>query len=165
MSASYCKVILLGNCTRDPDIKYTAKGTPLATIGLAINRTWKDEDGQKKEETTFVDVTLWGRLAELAEKHLCKGQPVFIEGRLQLDSWEDKQTGQRRSKLRVVGESLQMLGTRAGNGQGANPKPAAEPAKAPGNQTKPAAAAGSSARNQSSKPEVDENGDPQEIPF
>jgi len=104
--------MLIGNLTRDPEIRYTSKGTPLAEIGLAINRVYSGEDGQKKEEVTFVDVTLWSRLAEIAEQYLKKGQPVFIEGRLQLDTWDDKQTGKKRSRLHVIGENLQMLGSR-----------------------------------------------------
>jgi single-strand DNA-binding protein len=113
MSASYCKVLLLGNLTRDPELRYTPqKGTPVTDIGLAINRTWTDDQGVKREEVTFVDVTLWGRTAEIAQQYLHKGSPVFIEGRLQTDSWQDKQTGEKRAKLRVVAENLQLLGDR-----------------------------------------------------
>src|SRR6516165_6156856 len=109
--ANLNRVFLLGRTTRDPEIRYTPQGTPVVELGLAINRTWT-EDGQKREDTTFVDVTLWGRTAEVANQYLRKGSPVFIEGRLQLDSWEDKQTGQKKSRLRVVGENLQLLGSR-----------------------------------------------------
>jgi single-strand DNA-binding protein len=109
--ASVNRVFLLGNCTRDPELRYTPKGTPVVELGLAVNRTWT-EDGQKHEETVFVDVVLWNRLAEIAQQYLRKGSPVFIEGRLQLDTWEDRQTGQKRSKLRIVGENLQLLGDR-----------------------------------------------------
>ena len=108
------KVMLIGNLTRDPEVKFTPKGTAIAEIGLAINRTWKNEAGEKQEETTFVDVTLWGRQAEIAKEYLTKGRPVYIEGRLQLDSWDDKQTGQKRSKLKVTGEQMQLLGGRDG---------------------------------------------------
>src|SRR5258708_22898974 len=107
------RVLLIGNLTRDPEIRYTPKGTTLADIGLAINRIWKNDEGEKQEDTTFVDVTLWGKLAEVAEKYLKKGEPVLVEGRLQLDSWDDKQTGQKRSRLRVVPENRQQLGSRA----------------------------------------------------
>jgi single-strand DNA-binding protein len=110
--SSLNRVLLIGNLTRDPDVRYTRNGTALADIGLAINRTWKGDDGEKKEEVTFVDVTLWGRLAEIAQEYLKKGIPLFIEGRLQLDTWDDKQTGQKRSRLHVVAESMQMLGNR-----------------------------------------------------
>src|SRR5260221_12360749 len=108
--ANLNRVLLIGNLTREVDLRYTPKGTPVAEITLAINRVSKSEDGTKREEATFVDVTLWARLAEIADKFLRKGSPVFIEGRLQLDTWEDKQTGQKRSRLRVVGENMQLLG-------------------------------------------------------
>jgi single-strand DNA-binding protein len=108
--ASVNRVFLLGNLTRDPELRYTPKGVQVCEIGLAVNRTWTDEQNVKREEVTFVDVTLWGRQAEIAGQYLHKGSPLFIEGRLQLDTWEDKQTGQKRSRLRVVGEHMQLPG-------------------------------------------------------
>src|SRR3954447_19056005 len=116
--ASFNKVILIGNLTRDPEVRYTPKGTAVAEIGLAVNRVYTTDSGEKREEATFVDVTLWGRTAEIAGEYLKKGRPVFIEGRLQLDTWDDKQSGQKRSKLKVVGEGLQLLGGRPGGGGG-----------------------------------------------
>jgi single-strand DNA-binding protein len=117
--ASFNKVILLGNLTRDPEIKYTPKGTAIANLGLAVNRVYSNDQGEKTEETTFIDVELWGRTAEIAQEYLRKGKPVLIEGRLKLDQWDDKATGQKRSKLRVVGETMQLLGGRdAGGGPG-----------------------------------------------
>ena len=116
--ASFNKVILLGNLTRDPEVRYTPKGTAVTELGMAVNRVYTAENGEKREETTFVDVTLWGRTAEIAGEYLKKGRPVFIEGRLQLDTWDDKQSGQKRSKLKVVGEGLQLLGGRPGGGGG-----------------------------------------------
>ena len=116
--ASYNKVMLLGNLTRDPEVKYTPKGSAVADIGLAVNRTYTTDGGEKREETTFVDVTMWGRQAEIAGEYLKKGRPLFVEGRLQLDTWDDKQTGQKRSKLRVVCENFQMLGSRDGGSEG-----------------------------------------------
>ncbi len=110
--ANLNRVLLIGNLTRDPEVRYTPKGTAVADIGVAVNRVYSGEDGEKKEEVTFVDVTLWGRQAEVAQEYLKKGRQVFIEGRLQLDSWDDKQTGQKRSRLRVVAENMQMLGSR-----------------------------------------------------
>jgi single-strand DNA-binding protein len=102
----------MGNLTRDPQVRYTPGGTAVAELGLAVNRTWFDKQANaKKEECTFVDVTLWGREAEVAGKYLTKGKQVFIEGRLQLDTWDDKTTGQKRSKMRVVCEHMQMLGS------------------------------------------------------
>jgi single-strand DNA-binding protein len=116
--ANLNKVMLIGNLTRDPEIKYTPKGTAVAQLGLAINRFWSNDAGEKQEETTFVDVELWGRQAEVAGEYLKKGRPVFIEGRLKLDTWEDKTSGQKRSKMKVVGEQLQLLGSRDGGGGG-----------------------------------------------
>jgi len=107
--ANLNKVLLMGNLTRDPELRYTPKGTAVADIALAINRVWNDDRGQKQEETTFVDVTLWGRQAELAQQYLAKGLGVYVEGRLQLDQWDDKASGQKRTKLKIVGESLQFL--------------------------------------------------------
>ncbi len=110
------KVMLMGNLTRDPEIKYTPKGLAIADISLAINRyTTVESTGEKREETTYVDVTLWGRQAEIAKEYLTKGKPVYIEGRLTLDTWDDKTTGQKRSKLKVTGEAMQLLG---GRGEG-----------------------------------------------
>lgn len=125
--ASFNKVILMGNLTRDPEVRYTPSGTAVSEVGLAVNRTWFDkQSNQKREEVTFVDVTLWGRQAEVAGEYLGKGRGVLIEGRLQLDQWDDKETGQKRSKLRVVGENMTMLpgrgdgGQRGGGGQNFN---------------------------------------------
>ena len=112
--ASVNKVILIGNLTRDPEIKYTPKGTAIADIGLAVNRTYSTESGEKREEVTFIDVTLWGRVAEIVGEYCKKGRPLYVEGRLQLDTWDDKTTGQKRSKLKVVGENIQLLGSREG---------------------------------------------------
>lgn len=111
--ASFNKVILVGNLTRDPQVRYTPGGTAVAEIGLAVNRQWYDKvSNSRKEEVTFVDVTLWGRTAEIAGEYLGKGRQVLVEGRLQTDSWDDKETGQKRSKLRVVCENMTMLGAR-----------------------------------------------------
>lgn len=119
--ASFNRVLLLGNLTRDPEVRYTPKGSAVAEIGLAVNRVYTTDSGEKREEVTFVDVTFWGRQAEIAGEFLKKGSPVFIEGRLQMDTWDDKQTGQKRSKMRVVAEGMQLLGGRGGGGEGGNP--------------------------------------------
>lgn len=111
--ASYNRVILVGNLTRDPDIRYTASGTPLVEVGLAVNDRRKNASGEWVDETTFVDVTIWGRTAEVASEYLSKGSPILIEGRLKLDTWETAD-GQKRSKLRVVCERMQMLGKGGG---------------------------------------------------
>ncbi len=116
--ASYNKVILVGNLTRDPEVKYTPKGTAITDIGLAVNRAYTTDNGEKREEVTFIDITLWGRTAEIVGEYCKKGRPLLVEGRLQLDTWDDKATGQKRSKLKVVGENIQLLGSREGGGQG-----------------------------------------------
>jgi single-strand DNA-binding protein len=117
--ASFNKVILLGNLTRDPEVRYTPKGSAVCDLGIAVNRVYTTDSGEKREEVTYVDVVLWARLAEIAGEYLKKGRPVFIEGRLQMDTWDDKQTGQKRTKLRVVGESMQLLGSRPAGGMSA----------------------------------------------
>lgn len=105
------KVILIGNVTREVDLKYTQNGAPVAILGLALNKTWYDrQSNQKKEKTTFVNVTLWGKTAEIAGEYVTKGQKVAIDGELDLDEWEDKETGKRRSMLKVTGKTLHMLG-------------------------------------------------------
>ncbi|MCX7886646.1 MAG: single-stranded DNA-binding protein [Verrucomicrobiae bacterium] len=108
--ASYNRVLLIGNLTRDPEVRFTPKGTAVANLGLAINRTYTAETGETKEEVVFVDIEVWGRQAELAGQYLAKGRQVFVEGRLRMDSWEDKESGQKRSRLRVVAERIQFLG-------------------------------------------------------
>ena len=113
--ASYNRVILLGNLTRNIELKYTQSGLAVTEVGIAVSDRRKNQAGEWIEETTFVDVTLWGRTAEVASEYLGKGSPIFIEGRLKLDTWETD--GQKRSKLRVVGERMQMLGSRSGSAQ------------------------------------------------
>lgn len=114
--ASLNKVMLIGNVTRDPEIRYTPKGTAVAEVGLAVNRVFTPEGGERREETTFVDITFWGRQAEVVSEYGKKGKSLYVEGRLQLDSWDDKQSGQKRTKLRVVGENFQFLGSRGDGG-------------------------------------------------
>jgi single-strand DNA-binding protein len=115
--ASFNKVILVGNLTRDPEVRYIPSGTAVCDISLAVNSQWTDrKTNERKEEVTFVEVTLWGRTAEIAGEYLAKGRPVLIEGRLTQDSWEDKETGQKRSKLKVVADGMQLLGSRDGGG-------------------------------------------------
>ncbi|MDO4583627.1 MAG: single-stranded DNA-binding protein [Planctomycetia bacterium] len=114
--ASYNRVILLGNLTRDPDLKYTPSGMAVCEIGLAVNDRRRTPEGEWVEEATFIDVTLWGKTAETCSQYMQKGSPILIEGRLKLDTWE--QEGQKRSKLRVVGERMQMVGSRGGSSGG-----------------------------------------------
>jgi len=139
--SSFNKVILLGNLTRDPQVRYTPGGTAVAELGLAINRTWFDQKtNTRRDETTFVDVTLWGRQAEVAGEYLAKGRQVLIEGRLQLDTWEDKESGQKRSKLKVVSENMKMVGGKGdsprgdgggGGGRGEGGRPEGQRSAAP----------------------------------
>jgi single-strand DNA-binding protein len=129
--ANFNKVILIGNITRDPELRYTPKGMAIAKIGMAINRTWKSETGESKEEVTFVDVDAFGRQAETVAQYLKKGSPLMVEGRLRLDQWDDKQTGQKRSRLGVVMEGFQFLGgNRNESGGGAAEAPRSRPAPA-----------------------------------
>ena len=118
--ASFNKVILAGNLTRDPELRYTPKGTAIARLGIACNRKWKSETGELKEEVTFVDVDAFGKQAETIGQYLKKGRPILIEGRLRYDTWEDKQSGQKKSKLGVVLENFQFLDSGGGRGEGAS---------------------------------------------
>src|ERR1043165_4480031 len=127
--ASFNKVILVGNLTRDPELRYTPKGMAIAKIGIAVNRVWTNEAGEKKEEVTFVDVDVFGRTAENVSQYMRKGRPILIEGRLKLDQWDDKQTGQKRSRLGVVAETVQFLGS-PGEGGGSPAPRAPRPAAA-----------------------------------
>ena len=106
------KVQLAGRLTRDPEIRHTTSGTAIADISLAVSRFYKTEAGETRDETDFIDVTAFGRSAEIIQKHLHKGNPLFVEGRLKLDQWDDKQTGAKRSKLKVIAESMQFVGPR-----------------------------------------------------
>ena len=124
--ANLNKVMLIGNLTRDPELRHTPSGKVVSEIGLAINRNWTNDQGQKQEETTFVDVSVWGKQAELIQQYVTKGNPIYIEGRLQLDTWDDKSTGQKRSKLRVLCENFQFLPSgkpNSGGGGGYSDRP------------------------------------------
>jgi single-strand DNA-binding protein len=145
--ANLNRVLLIGNLTRDPELRVTPKGTAICQFGLAISRSFKDESGQTREEATFVDIEAWGKQGELIAKYCTKGRPLFVEGRLRFDQWEDKATQQKRSKLKVVLENFQFLGGREGGAPGAGgpsaggedagvdqtyERPAAPPPRAPG---------------------------------
>ena len=157
--ASYNKVFLLGNLTRDPEVRYTPKGSAVADLGIAVNRQYTLDTGEKREEVTYVDVTFWGRTAEVAGEYLKKGRSVFIEGRLQLDTWDDKQSGQKRSKLKVIGEMMQMLGSRPGGAGGGG---AAEEGGEEGSRSRPSTSARSTPPPKNAPP-PEPNDD--EIPF
>lgn len=137
--ASFNKVILAGNLTRDPELRYTPNGKAIAKFSLAVNRNWTTDTGEKKEEVTFVEIDSFGRQAEVIAQYMKKGRPLLVEGRLKLDQWDDKQSGQKRSRLGVVLESFSFIdgGGRGGEGGASSdaprPRPAAAPAQAPSN--------------------------------
>ena len=108
--ASFNKVILMGNLTRDPELKQAPSGSKVADLGLAVSETWRDKSGQPKEVTCFVDVVVWDKLAELCQQYLVKGRSVLVEGRLQMDEWKNQQ-GEKRSKLRVRADTVKFLGS------------------------------------------------------
>lgn len=149
--ANLNKVLLMGNLTRDIDLRFTPRGTAVADITIAINRVWKDDNGNKQEEVTFVDATLWGKQAELAKQYLAKGRGVYLEGRIQLETWDDKDTGKKRSKLKIVGDHLQYLP--AGNG----PRSSSSPSSTPGTASRP--------HQQAASPPVDRFEEEDDIPF
>ncbi|MDF7826200.1 single-stranded DNA-binding protein [Pontiellaceae bacterium B12227] len=144
--ASYNRVLLMGNLTRNPEIRYTPSGTAVADLGLAINENFKNKAGEMVEQTCFVDVVVWGRQAETSAEFLQKGSPVFVEGRLQLDQWENQQ-GEKRSKLRVRADRVQFLGS---------------PGKGTEFSAAPAASAPQDAAPQQSAPLADDDDD---VPF
>lgn len=137
--ANLNRVLLIGNLTRDPELRVTPKGTSICQFGLAVNRTFKDGAGQSREETTFIDIEAWGRQGEVISKYCSKGRPLFVEGRLRFDQWEDKNSGQKRSRLSVVLENFQFIGGRGdgegenggGGGAGASPERHSPPPRAP----------------------------------
>jgi single-strand DNA-binding protein len=152
--ANFNKVILAGNLTRDPELRYTPKGTAVARLGMAINRSWKNEAGETQTEVTFVDVDAFGRQAEVIAQYMKKGRPFLVEGRLKLDQWEDKNTHQKQSKLKVVLESFSFIDSRpdgAGSAQGAAPARAAAAPAAPA-----AAAPAASSDAEAPQPEEDD---------
>ncbi len=127
------KVMLIGNLTRDPEVRYTPKGTAVGDLAIALNNTYKSPDGQTREEVCYVDIVAWDRQAEVCKEYLKKGAPIFVEGRLQLDQWETKE-GEKRSRLRVRAERIQFLSGRRdgpGGGEGGAPRSEARPEARP----------------------------------
>lgn len=142
--ANFNKVFLMGNLTRDPELRYTPKGQAVVKLGLAVNRRYTTESGEQREEVTFVDIDAWGKQAETIAQYCKKGRPLFVEGRLKLDQWDDKNTGQKRSALRVVLEGFQFVGGPPSEGGGTPaPRPAARPASRPADSAAPAGPADS----------------------
>ena len=132
--ANFNKVILAGNLTRDPELRYTPAGKAIAKFGLAVNRSWTNEAGEKKEEVLFIDISAFARQAEVISQYFKKGRPILIEGRLKLDTWDDKQSGAKRSKHEVILESFSFIDTKVEGGSAPNPlppRPAATAANVP----------------------------------
>lgn len=158
------KVFLIGNLTRDPELRVTPKGTAICQFGIAVNRQFKDESGATRDETTFVDIEAWGKQGELVSKYLTKGSLAMVEGRLKLDQWEDKTSGQKRSKIKVVLDNVQFLSTRGGAGGGGGGGGAGASAPADGiDQTTPERHS-PPPRSGGPKPAAQENLD-EDVPF
>ena len=157
--ASFNKVILAGNLTRDPELRYTPKGTAVSKITLAVNRNYTTETGEKKEEVSFVDVEAWGRQGEVIAQYMKKGRPLLVEGRLKQDTWEDKNTHQKQSKLKVVLEGFSFIDSNRGD--------AAAPSDAPRPARPPSAPAAPAAPTAPAGPPESESGPPEEddVPF
>jgi single-strand DNA-binding protein len=151
--ASLNRVFLMGNLTKAPTLRYTPGGAAVADLGLAINSTYVNKAGERKDEVCYVDVVTWGRQAETAAEYLTKGSPIFVEGRLQLDSWESGE-GEKRSKLRVRATRIQFLG----RGKGAAPRPVAEAIDEPAAPPEPAEGVEES-------PRLDEDSKESDVPF
>lgn len=143
----------MGNLTRDVELKYTTKGMAICQFGIAVNRVWSNEAGEKQEEVTFVDIEMFGRKAEVVAEYFKKGKPIYIEGRLKLDSWDDKTTGQKKSKLKVVGETFEFLG---GREEKSSDRPAGEHSSRP---------AGRAASPPPRRPDPDLDPTDDEIPY
>jgi single-strand DNA-binding protein len=152
------KVLLMGNLTRDPELRVTPKGTPICQFSLAINRQFKMESGESREEVIYVDVEAWGKQGETISKYVTKGRPLFVEGRLRLDQWEDKNTKEKRSRMKVVLENFQFLGdSRGGGGGGGAAEPGVDQTASPEKYSPPP-------RSAAPKPAAQENLD-EDVPF
>lgn len=139
--ANLNKVMLIGNLTRDPELRVTPKGTAICTFSIAVNRKFKDESGGEREEVTYVDIEAWGKAGENISKYCTKGRPLFVEGRLRLDQWEDKNTKEKRSRMKVVLENFQFLGGGRGEGGGGEGGEGRSYTPRTGSASKPAAPA------------------------
>jgi single-strand DNA-binding protein len=151
------KVLLMGNLTRDPELRVTPKGTPICQFSLAINRQFKMESGESREEVIFVDIEAWGKQGETIAKYMTKGRPLYVEGRLRLDQWEDKNTKEKRSRMKVVLEQFQFLGDSRGSGAGGSPASDIDQTATPERHAPPP-------RPGASKPAAQENLD-EDVPF
>ncbi len=156
--ANFNKVYLIGNLTRDPELRVTPKGTAICQFGIAVNRQFKDESGAMRDDTTFVDIEAWGKQGETISKYCQKGRPLFVEGRLKLDQWEDKTSGQKRSKMKVVLENFQFLGSGQRDGGGGGGGEFDQSAPSPERHSPPPRATGNA------RPASTENLD-EDVPF
>jgi single stranded DNA-binding protein (ssb) len=141
MASSLNKVLLMGNITRDIELRHTPGNQAVATVGMAMNRRWRTPEGEQREDVTFVDCEAWGKTAEMIHQYFAKGRPIMIEGRLKLDTWQDKESGQNRSKLKVVIENFYFVDSKGGGGgEGGDRSGGWAPRQAPAPQRQPAAA-------------------------
>jgi single-strand DNA-binding protein len=163
MSSSLNRIFLIGNLTRDPESKQLPSGTSVTELGLAVNESYTDKSGQKKDEVVYVDVSVFGQASAFISQYGSKGKSVFIEGKLRLETWDDKQTGQKRSKLKVVAVSVQLFGSRQDSAAPSSPAP--RPVAMPQRQAPRPAPRPQPASVATPDFELDENGDPQNIPF
>jgi single-strand DNA-binding protein len=171
------KVFLMGNLTRDPELRYTPSGSAVTDLGLAVNRSWMSKDGERKEDTLFIDVTVWDRQAETCCQYLKKGRPIHVEGSLKMESWDDRTTGEKRSKIKVLADRVQFLDRRDESGGGmsegdsALPAREASPRRGPasadsrGPSNGPARGVSPQGRPAPSRPPVEPDGEDEDIPF
>jgi single-strand DNA-binding protein len=152
------RVYLAGRLTRDPEVRYTPSGTAIADIGLAVSRFFKNDQGESKEETDFFDVTAFGKTAEVVQKHLRKGSPIYVEGRLKLDQWDDRETGKKRSKVKIIAEAMQFVGPKPQGSGEPTPSPALQEQRARQTAASPPA-------RPSPKHDPDLDVEPDDIPF
>jgi single-strand DNA-binding protein len=163
MAANFNQVILMGNMTRDIEVRFTPQNTAVGTFGLAVNRTWTTPQGEKREEVSFIDCEAWGKAADLLKQYTSKGSPLFVSGRLKQDTWEDKNGGGKRSKLKVVVEDFRFIGSKQGGGPGGPSQSAG------GNEYDQSAPAPQVRGNRAPQPSADMDGPPPigegDIPF
>jgi single-strand DNA-binding protein len=163
--ANFNKVLLMGNLTRDPEMRYLPSNTPVVGFGLAVNRRFRRQDGEQGEETTFVDCEAFARTAELINQYLRKGRPIFIEGRLKLDQWQDRETGGNRSKLKVIVENFQFVDSRGGGGDSGPDNYGDEPSGGYGGGSSGGGGGGSTGGNYGGPAPSPDNPPEDDIPF
>lgn len=135
---AFLEVTAIGNLTRDPELRVTPKGSAICQFGLAVNKKWKDDSGQEREDVTFIDVEAWGKQAEVVAKYFTKGKPIYIRGSIKQDTWEDKQTGQKKSKHKIVLERFEFIGGKDPAAPAPAPQSSAPAPRVPGGRPAPA---------------------------